>query len=221
MFVHSVFPDSAPADALRNGGIPGYCSMEDAAWALERITARAQRLVEGVPRNRIRRTRADRDRYWPARRMLADAGIVFGPADEVSTIEQLQAVADDLQFPLVLKALGDEHKSDRGGVLLGIADHDMLEAAWTDLQDRLSLPSVSVEEQLDLSDAVELIVGARQDPPFGTIVLVGLGGFFTELFSDIRCALGPVTVTQSSRHAQRSQCFSNRRARRLHRESRS
>lgn len=194
VFVHTVFPDSAPAQALREGGVPVYRNMQDAAWALERITARARRLVEGVPETESVAPELTETGYWPARCTLADAGIEFGRAGEVSSIEQLRTMAVDLQFPLVLKALGDEHKSDRGGVLLGIADHDMLETAWSDLQDRLSPPSASVEEQLDLSDAVELIVGARQDPAFGTIVLVGLGGFFTELFSDIRCALGPVTV---------------------------
>lgn len=194
VFVHSVFPDSAAAATLRDGGIPVYRNMEDAAWSLERVTARAQRIVEGVPGTESVAPAVTETGYWPARRTLAGAGIRFGRAHEVSTIEQLRRLAADLQFPLVLKALGDEHKADRGGVLLGIADHDELEAAWSDVQDRLSPPSVSVEEQLDLSDAVELIVGARQDPVFGTIVLVGLGGFFTELFSDIRCALGPVTV---------------------------
>ncbi|MEO8850334.1 MAG: acetate--CoA ligase family protein, partial [Allobranchiibius sp.] len=193
VFVHTVFSDSAPAKALRDGGIPVYRSMEDAAWALARITARAGRLVDGVPEPQSLAPALTETGYWPARRALTDAGITFGRAAEVSTLDDLRAVAADLEFPLVLKALGDEHKSDRGGVLLGIADRDELDAAWTDLQDRLSPPSVSVEEQLDLSDAVELIVGARQDPAFGTIVLVGLGGFFTELFSDIRCELGPVT----------------------------
>ena len=194
MFVHTVFSDSAPATALRDGGVPVYRHMEDAAWALERITARAERRVDGVPESKSVAQALTQTGYWPARRVLAAAGISFGRAAEVSTVDEARAVAAGMEFPLVLKALGDEHKSDRGGVLLGIADHDELETAWADLHERLSPPSVSVEEQLDLSDAVELIIGARQDPAFGTIVLVGLGGFFTELFSDIRCELGPVTV---------------------------
>lgn len=194
MFVHTVFSDSAPAKALREGGIPVYRNMEDAAWALERITARAERRVDGVPESESVAPMLTQTGYWPARCVLAAAGIAFGRGSEVRTVDDMRAVAAGMEFPLVLKALGYEHKSDRGGVLLGIADHDELEAAWADLQERLSPPSVSVEEQLDLTDAVELIVGARQDPAFGTIVLVGLGGFFTELFSDIRCELGPVTV---------------------------
>ena len=194
VFVHTVFTDSAPAKTLRDGGIPVYRSMEDAAWSLARITARAERRVDGVPETEAVAPALTETGYWPARRVLTDAGIPFGRAAEVSTFGEMRGFAADLQFPMVLKALGDEHKSDRGGVLLGIADHDELNAAWVDLQNRLAPPTVSIEEQLDLTDAVELIVGARQDPAFGTIVLVGLGGFFTELFSDIRCELGPVTV---------------------------
>lgn len=194
VFVQTVFCDSAPAKVLRDGGIPVYRTMEDAAWSLARITARAERLMEGVPETDAVAAPLTETGYWPARRALTDAGIGFGKAAEISTLGELHTAITDFEFPMVLKALGDEHKSDRGGVVLGIADYDELRAAWVDLQDCLSPPSVSVEEQLDLTDAVELIVGARQDPAFGSIVLVGLGGFFTELFSDIRCELGPVTV---------------------------
>lgn len=52
---------------------------------------------------------------------------------------------------------------------------------------------------LDLKDAVELIVGVRRDPSFGTVVLVGLGGVFTELLSDTQCALGPVSPATALR----------------------
>ncbi|MDP9442500.1 MAG: acetate--CoA ligase family protein, partial [Actinomycetota bacterium] len=127
-------------------------------------------------------------------RLLADAGVPFVPALEVATRDELLSAAADLRFPLVLKALGDEHKSDRGGVVLGIPDEQALLVAWDDVQQRLRPPSCSIEEMADLTSAVELLVGVRRDPRFGPIVLVGLGGVFAEILRDVRCALGPVTA---------------------------
>ena len=131
--------------------------------------------------------------YALSRRFLSDFGIPFVPAAEVATTEDMRTAATKLQFPLVLKALGDEHKSDRGGVIVGINDQAKLESAWADLQVRLAPPTCSLEVMADLSDSVELILGVRKDPTFDTIVLVGIGGVYTELFKDTGCALGPVT----------------------------
>jgi hypothetical protein len=114
------------------------------------------------------------------------------PAAEVRTAAELHAAAGTLRYPLVLKALGDEHKSDRGGVVLGIAGADALDRGWYDLARRLAPPACSVEEMADLSAAVELIVGVRADPRFGPVVLAGLGGVHAELFRDTRCARAPV-----------------------------
>ena len=97
----------------------------------------------------------------------------------------------------MLKALGDEHKSDRGGVVLGIGDEQALLRAFADLEQRLAPPSCSVEEMADLSGAVELLVGVRRDPRFGPVALVGLGGVYAEILRDVRCALGPVTPQQA------------------------
>ncbi|OLB79736.1 MAG: hypothetical protein AUI14_09360 [Actinobacteria bacterium 13_2_20CM_2_71_6] len=127
----------------------------------------------------------------PVYRQVEDAVWTF----EVSTVDELYVAAGALRFPLVLKALGDEHKSDRGGVVLGIASPTALLAAWEDVQARLRPPSCSVEEMADLSHAVELIVGVRQDPRFGPVVLVGMGGVPAEVLRDTRCALGPVDAT--------------------------
>jgi len=131
--------------------------------------------------------------YYESRRLLTAAGVLFVPAQEVVTRSELLLAAAELKFPLALKALGDEHKSDRGGVILGIKDLESLAVAWDDVQVRLNPPSCSLEEMADLTHSVELLVGVRQDPRFGPIVLVGLGGVFAEILRDTKCALGPVT----------------------------
>lgn len=188
---------SRAADTLRDGGVPVYRDVADAVWVLDRLATREQRSPRGVPILPAAAEPIASNGYWQTRRLLAEAALPFVPAAEVRTLDELRAAASGLRYPLVLKALGDEHKSDRGGVLLGIGDDVELEAAWHDVHERLSPPSCSVEEQADLGDAVELIVGVRRDPRFGPIVLVGIGGVYTELLADIRCALGPVDAASA------------------------
>jgi succinyl-CoA synthetase beta subunit len=132
--------------------------------------------------------------YFDARRLLAGAGVAFPRAAEVVTERDLLEHAAGMRYPLVLKALADEHKSDRAGVVLAIPDANALVEAWHDLEERLSPPSCSIEEMHDLADAVELIVGLRRDPRFGPVVLVGWGGTYAEVHRDVQCALAPVST---------------------------
>jgi acyl-CoA synthetase (NDP forming) len=189
--------ESAAAVAMRDGGLPVYRGIEEAAWVLGRLARRRSEPATGVPGLPDPAVPVTDTGYYPSRMLLAGAGIPFVPAAEVATREELLAAAAGLNYPLVLKALGDEHKSDRGGVVLGIADATALENAWHDVQARLAPPSCSLEEMANLSGAVELLVGVRRDPRFGPIVLVGLGGVFAEVLRDVRCALGPVTPEQA------------------------
>jgi acyl-CoA synthetase (NDP forming) len=92
----------------------------------------------------------------------------------------------------VLKALGMLHKSDAGGVALGLRDETALTAALADMQARLAPPAFSVEREAPVARGVELLVGARWDARFGPIALVGLGGLFTEVLADVAVALAPV-----------------------------
>jgi hypothetical protein len=93
----------------------------------------------------------------------------------------------------VLKAMGLLHKSDAGGVVLGLGDEETAVAAYRDLVMRLSPPAVTVEAMADLSAGVEVIVGTQWDPRFGPVVLVGLGGVLTEVLADVAVALAPVS----------------------------
>lgn len=186
--VHTMNWRSPAADVLRERGVPVYRTVDDAVWALHRLVR--SRPPAGVPDLPSAATPLRDNGYWAARRFLAAAGLPFPAGQEVRTRDELRAVA--LRFPLVLKALGDEHKSDRGGVVLDIRDADALEAAWHLVRQRVDPPSCSVEEMAN--PAVELIAGVRQDPRFGPVVLAGLGGVHTEVFRDTRCALGPVSL---------------------------
>lgn len=188
---------SAAADVLRAAQVPVYRSIEDAVWTLQRVVARAERPPTGVTELPAPAAPLPRTGYAEARRVLAEVGLPFVRAVEVRTRAEFDAALPGLRFPLVLKALGDEHKSDRGGVVLGLPDVAAATASFDELRVRLAPPSVSVEEMADLTGAVELIVGVRRDPRFGPVVLVGLGGLYTEVLRDIRCSLGPVSAAQA------------------------
>lgn len=185
------------AQRLRDAGVPVYRGIDEASWVLGRLAGLATQPPTGVPDLPAARAEVTDTGYHAARALLADGGVPFVRAAEVTDEAGLRAAAADLSYPLVLKALGDEHKSDRGGVLLGIPDEAALVAGFRDLQERLAPPSCSVEEMADLAGAVELLVGVRRDPRFGPVVLVGLGGVFAEVLRDTRCALGPVTADQA------------------------
>lgn len=189
--------DSAAARELRAGGIAVYRGIEEAAWALGRLVRRGAAGPRGVPTLPAAGEPIHDGGYVASRAALAAVGVPFVRAIEVCTEAEALAAADELTFPLVLKALGDEHKSDRGGVVLGIVDREELAAVWRDIGARLAPASCSLEEMADLSGAVELIVGVRRDARFGPVVLAGLGGVYAEILKDVRCALGPVTPDQA------------------------
>jgi acyl-CoA synthetase (NDP forming) len=133
--------------------------------------------------------------YDAARALLAEAGIGFMPARVVHHLDALRtALAEpEMSFPVVLKAVGSLHKSDAGGVVLGLPDAAAAEDAYLDLVARLAPPAVSVEVMADLDAGVELIVGCLRDPRFGPVLMVGLGGVFAEVLGDTAVALAPVS----------------------------
>jgi acyl-CoA synthetase (NDP forming) len=130
--------------------------------------------------------------YTRVRELLAAGGVPFVAAAPATTADEAVAAARELGYPVALKALGLLHKSDAGGVVLGVDGDAALAAAAHDLIDRLAPPALSVERMAPAGDGVELIAGARWDARFGPTVLVGLGGLYTEILRDTRVALAPV-----------------------------
>ena len=195
--VHSMFPQSAVATELRSGGIAVYRTIEGAVRSLAAsITPRTLDPLPVIPAPAPPVTATD---YASARALLAGAGVPFPAARTVHSRDEVLAGANELSFPLVLKSLGLLHKSDAGGVILGIATTDELLAAYDDVIARLGPPACSIDEMADLTDGVEVIVGVRRDPRFGPVAMVGLGGVYTEVIHDVATALAPVSAMQAER----------------------
>ena len=130
---------------------------------------------------------------WIGKKLLAAAGIPVPAGRLVRDVEQAVAVAAEIGFPVVLKAQAESliHKTDAGGVVLNLQDVAGLRAGWDRLmaaversRPGLKLDGVLVEAMVEAG--LELVVGARRDPRWGPIVVVGLGGIFVEALGDVR-----------------------------------
>ena len=196
LIVQSMYPRSPSLVALREAGVPVYREIEAAAWALARLSDQAEQPPRGVPELPQPVDGPRPDGYWESRDLLASAGIEFPSARRVGNVDEARAAAAELGYPVVVKALGLLHKSDAGGVALGIEDEQALAEALARLA-TLSAEGYSVERMAPVGDGVELIAGSIQDARFGPVVLVGVGGVYAELLDDTAVALAPVDATQA------------------------
>ena len=195
--VHTMYARSPAADALRSGGVPVFADVDAAVRVLARLVDRAERAPRGVPElSAPDDGPALSEGYWQARDLLAAGGIEFVAARPAGTRDEALAEAEALGYPIVLKAIGFEHKSDAGGVALGISGPKELEAQLSRMQE-LAVDGYSVEQAAPVTEGVELIIGARRDPRFGPVVLVGLGGLYAEILEDVAVALAPVTAEEA------------------------
>jgi acetyltransferase len=97
-------------------------------------------------------------------------------------------------FPLVMKVIGPLHKSDVGGVKLGIQNKSGVEDAFTDLMNIEGATGVVVQEMLS---GHEIFMGAKKEDKFGHVILCGLGGIFVEVFKDVSAGLAPIGMDES------------------------
>ena len=194
--VQSMYPRTEASALMRRSGVPVFESVERAAEVCARLAESGERGPEGVPELPPAAAPVvledGGDGYTAARALLAAGGVPFAGARTVTGGAEAAAAAAELGYPVALKALGTLHKSDAGGVALGLGDDASLLAAVTDMERRLSPPAFTVERMAPLGDGVELLIGARWDARFGPIALAGLGGLFTEILSDVAVALAPV-----------------------------
>jgi acyl-CoA synthetase (NDP forming) len=132
-----------------------------------------------------------------AKALLARYGIPVTRERVVRERDEAIAAAEAIGFPVALKAVTDKvvHKSDAGLVELALASADALARAWEEIRRRLATLDPSAESlvvQEMVSGELELILGAKLDPAFGPVVMVGSGGVLVELLRDIQLARAPI-----------------------------
>ncbi len=130
--------------------------------------------------------------------IVAAAGVPTVPARLARTAREAAAAAADLGFPVVLKVLSADivHKSDIGGVRLGVSDRATAETAFDEIltSARTAQPDAEIDGCLVapmITGGVETILGVQRDPVFGPIVMFGLGGIFVEALKDVTFRAAP------------------------------
>lgn len=182
---------------LRERNLPLFRSPDRALRAMAHVNAYGRTRARAVvPPRALERPIAIAERgavpEYRAKAILASLGIAVPKGELATTVDAALAVARKIGYPVVLKAQSAKllHKSDAGGVIVGIADEAALRAQWQVLQDNiararsgLALDGVLVEAMA--KPGLELIVGARRDPEWGPILVLGLGGIWTEALKDV------------------------------------
>jgi len=195
LLVHTMYWRGAAAETLRASGVPVFREVEAAVWAAGRLARTTPAALRAVPELPEPAPPVDGTLdYFEARALLAEAGIPFAEARQAAGVQEALAAAAELAYPVVLKAVGRLHKSDSGGVAVGVAGPRELAEALTRMESALAPPWYSVERLAPVSEGVELIVGAKRDPRFGSVLLVGAGGLYAEVVGDVAVALAPAAV---------------------------
>ncbi len=105
------------------------------------------------------------------------------------------AAAKKIKYPVVLKVVSSEieHKTDIGGVKVGITNEDILRHSYQDIMKKTKGKKVDgVLVQKMARKGVELIVGGKKDPQFGHMIVLGLGGIYVEIFKDVSARICPL-----------------------------
>ena len=136
-----------------------------------------------------------------SKQLLAAYGIPTTIAHPARTVDEAVEIADRIGYPVVLKIWSPDisHKTDVGGVRLGLRDGEGVRAGYLELLEgvRARRPSaqlwgVTVQLMADLANGLELIVGMKADPTFGAVLMVGSGGVTAELDRDRALELPPL-----------------------------
>lgn len=134
--------------------------------------------------------------------MLSEFGVTTTSPLAAADEDAVVAAAGHCNYPVVLKTAkkGLLHKSDQGGVIVGISDAEQLRRMYALLSGRLG-PDVLVAPMVDVG--IEMFLGLKRDPQFGPVVLLGFGGVLAETIADAQFALPPFDAAHARRCVDR------------------
>jgi acyl-CoA synthetase (NDP forming) len=189
-------------EAIRASGVPLFRSADRALRALRRVAAHGEALQRAVRAAQVQPHAVPLPGPVPAngifpeyqgKAWLARAGLAVPRGALARSADDAVRIAAGIGYPVVLKAQASElpHKSDVGGVLVGLADEAALREGWRRLHDNVGQHRPGLQLDGALVEAMgprglELVVGAKRDPEWGPVVLVGLGGIWIEALQDVR-----------------------------------
>lgn len=200
--VLAVLGDGSPLDPAfvqkaRDNDIVFLRSSDRSLRALARVLMRPEKPPRGrlheMPFANLPRLLEGTQPEWLGKKLLEAAGIIVPAGRLVQDADQAVAAAEEIGFPVVLKAQAASlvHKTEAGGVVLNLKNAASVRTGWQTLMANieqarpgLRLDGVLVEAMV--ARGLELVVGARRDPHWGPIMVIGLGGIFVEALEDVR-----------------------------------
>lgn len=198
-------------EILRQAGIPLFAQSSDCIKALSHLfrywRSREDWLAD--PENSQERLQTCQEfgssicaalTYSENMDLLRKYDVPVAPAKLVESVSEALQAAQELGFPMALKAISGEltHKSDAGLVELNIQNEVDLQAAAERIFERLAgQPIEGLQVQKMLAGGVEVILGVNTDPQFGPILAFGPGGILVELLNDVALRLPPINETQA------------------------
>lgn len=132
-----------------------------------------------------------------AKKILTEYGVKVPKYALVKSADEAEKKAREVGFPLVAKIVSPQilHKTDVNGVKVGLNSEAAVKETFNDMHGRLSkqynVKGVLLEKMA--APGAELIVGLQNDPQFGPIIMVGIGGIYTEVFKDVTFRVLPIT----------------------------
>ena len=140
-----------------------------------------------------------------AKEVLKEAGINVVDTKLAKDKAEARSIAKDMGYPIVLKIVSPDiiHKSDVGGVKLGLQDDAAIGAAYDEIiaaakkaSPNANVHGVSVQPMA--KQGIEIILGMSKDPQFGPVLMFGLGGIFVEVLKDVAFRIVPLTPRDAS-----------------------
>jgi acyl-CoA synthetase (NDP forming) len=135
-----------------------------------------------------------------SKELLKEAGIPVVEAKLARSKKEAVAIGKEMGFPVVLKISSPDvvHKSDSGGVKLGLANAAQVGKAYSEIVSSIkkAYPEAQIEGvsvQRMAPPGVEVIVGMSKDPQFGPVLMFGLGGILVEVLKDVSFRIVPLT----------------------------
>jgi acetyltransferase len=221
-------------EILIQSGFPAYETAEDAVrtylymWnyehnlQLQYETPAELRVDEGPPRNHLKALIKKVVREGnlvlteeETRKFLVNYGIPTIEARTAFTAEEAMEHAREIGYPVVIKIISPDiiFRPDVGGVVTGINsdsemkdEYEKLLARVSELQPGAAIRGVTVQKMMEIID-YELILGAKKDRDFGTVILFGMGGIGVRIFRDFSVGLPPLNQTLARRLMEETEVY--------------
>lgn len=206
-------------------GIPCFCDTEDASAAMRALVnwGKAKRWDDKPALGSLSEDQKKQMKDYlancergilsehDAKELLSLAGLPVMVPVKTRTVSEALAAAEDIGYPVVLKVDSRviTHKTDVGGVRLGIRDEAELSGIYDEMLDKMKAldPDAGITVAGMADDGFEMIVGGVRTDAIGPVVMAGMGGIYSEVFKDMKFALAPLCDGEAAHMLEALRCY--------------